>query len=366
MRIEDVRIGASDVAPALGLSSYETPYEWSLRKMGRHPDDEEDERSEASRLGTFLEDGLARMFADEHGVELDPLIDGSVSVAHPDVPWMQARPDRLVRFDGMTAEFRRRFDIEPGEHVLVEVKTSGLTGDVPRYVRDTKWGAPGTDVVPIEYAAQTQQQMNVVDARERDSGHGFVRRTIVVALIGGIGKREYMINADLKVRGHITGELSRIVRDHLVPEVPLPATTRDDYELMIKATRQPGSAEKIVVKTTADFDALVADWRYNREMSEMHDADASRAKAAIIEWIGERYGVEGPWGKLLYTVGGVRESVATRKVVNDAIALMTAESKGEDYKRAQLAKAFLDIVKRHTKKSTTGRALRPYFKEQGK
>jgi hypothetical protein len=361
VKIEDIRIGASETAAPLGLSPWESPFEWYSRKVGDIDDDEEE--SEHARLGKFLEAGIAAAFEDEHGVKLDPFVDGTVQFVHPEFPWMQARPDRIVRFDDMTAEFRRKFNIDPGEHVLVEIKTTGLASAIPKYIIDDKWGAPGTDVVPVDYATQTQQQINIVDAVERANGTGFVRRAVIKALIPGRGVPEYSIIGDMKVRAFVNDELRRIVREHLIPEVPLPPKTKDDYELLLKTRRQPGNAEKIVVKSTPEFDSLVAQFRVARELREQYEADEAKAKAAIVEWIGERYGVEGAWGKVLYTIGGVTERIARKHLVDDAIALMSAEARSEDYKRAKLAQAFLDLVKKHTKKSVSGRALRPTFKE---
>lgn len=151
-------MSASKIAAVVGLSPYESRFSlWHKMAglVGR------DEGTAATARGHYLEDGIARWFADQHpgwGIT------AGGCWAHPDEPLFTASPDRMLTADGSIR--------------LLEVKTAADSGE---------WGEPGTDQIPVGYKAQVQWQMFVTGAEI----------THVAVLTAFLDLREYVVEADL-------------------------------------------------------------------------------------------------------------------------------------------------------------------------
>lgn len=100
-------IGSSDVAPILGMSPFASAFSIWVDKVEGLPEED----SDAMRWGRRLEAAVADEFADRHPEFL--VVQPTVMFAHPERPWMQANPDRLL----LTGD-----DTPPV--ALLEVKTS--------------------------------------------------------------------------------------------------------------------------------------------------------------------------------------------------------------------------------------------------
>lgn len=149
-------IGASEAAAVLGLSPWESPYSLWQRKAGRIGPMPE---SEEMTWGHYLEDPIARRFADLHP-ELIVVRTGTWRSS--ELAWQLVNPDRLAHSDDGP--------------VPVEVKFAP-------YGRE--FGDSGTEDIPLHYRAQILQQCDVLDAP-----YGWL-----VALVGA-DYREYRIDAD--------------------------------------------------------------------------------------------------------------------------------------------------------------------------
>lgn len=131
------RMSASKIAAVLGLSPYESRFSLWHRMAGLVPPEEQTD--EMSR-GHYLEPACATWFADQHP---DWQVSPAGTFVHATDDKLAATPDRLVTCD-------------TGEARLLECKTEGDAD---------KWGAPGTDEVPIYYRAQGIWQMHVTGLR---------------------------------------------------------------------------------------------------------------------------------------------------------------------------------------------------------
>jgi len=123
------------VAPILGQGSFRTAYDVFVRVKQLLP---LEPPTAAMRRGTLLEGGILDFYDQELDVKVARQ---SGTFVHPHEDWMGASPDG--------------FHEEDGELVIVDAKTS----------RDRhKWGAAGSDDVPVDYACQLQWYAAVLGA----------------------------------------------------------------------------------------------------------------------------------------------------------------------------------------------------------
>ena len=122
-------IGASEAAPALGLSKYKTPYQLWEEKTALEVVQFD---SPILRRGRMFEPIIRQLYSDETGrsVKVVP------SMRSEKYPFMTASPDGY-------AEDGKRY---------IEIKTAR---------NKSEWGEPGTDEIPLPYMIQVQHGLIV-------------------------------------------------------------------------------------------------------------------------------------------------------------------------------------------------------------
>lgn len=157
-------LGASDTAIIMGFSTYKTPYELYLEKMGIVEADETE--SEQQYWGNMLERPILERFARDNHVELE----FPDTIYHPKYPFMFANLDAWC----------------PSLNAVVEAKNSNA------FMRNT-WDNAQADGIPVQYLVQIAKQVACVDC---DMG-------FCAVLIGGNEYREYTYRRDLELEGLI-------------------------------------------------------------------------------------------------------------------------------------------------------------------
>ena len=84
-------IGASEVASVLGVNPWETPYQLWRRKKGIDPPQEENFFMKA---GHYLEDAVARFYADSTGVQIIQASAEDFMFVNDQKPYLRVSPDR--------------------------------------------------------------------------------------------------------------------------------------------------------------------------------------------------------------------------------------------------------------------------------
>lgn len=84
-------IGASEVASVVGLNPWETPYQLWRRKVGL---DQPKEETFAMKAGHYLEDAVARFYADESGREIISSSAVDFMFIDKNKPFLRVSPDR--------------------------------------------------------------------------------------------------------------------------------------------------------------------------------------------------------------------------------------------------------------------------------
>lgn len=127
-------ITASKVSAILGLSPWKSRFAQYYDMAGLLPP--VDMTTNQAR-GHWLEDAIARWFADQHGVHLRP----GKCWRSREHPWMVVTPDRLI--------FPHRYGRQP--QAVLEIKTSGS---------NEEWGPDGSDEIPPHYRVQIMLQLD--------------------------------------------------------------------------------------------------------------------------------------------------------------------------------------------------------------
>jgi putative phage-type endonuclease len=93
-------IGGSKIATILGLNmQWHTPYQlWREMKGLEQPQP----TNFAMKLGTFLEDGLCKLWQEETGIEIIKVSAGNIVYVHPDYDFIAGTPDRRIWLPGET------------------------------------------------------------------------------------------------------------------------------------------------------------------------------------------------------------------------------------------------------------------------
>lgn len=123
-------IGGSEIAAALGISRYKTPFELFEEKLGRK--EPQDDNWNMAR-GRQMEPLLRQHFADSTGLNV---MVPSEPIVHEKYKWMRYSPDGLCE-----------------GKVLAEFKTA---------TNKQGWGEEGTDEIPAEYILQVQMGLLVL------------------------------------------------------------------------------------------------------------------------------------------------------------------------------------------------------------
>lgn len=174
-------LGGSEIAAVLGESRFATPFDvWLAKTQGWVVAETED-----MRRGSFLEDGIARWYAQRYGVE--GLLDEHGTVVHAEKPIALCTPDRIV------GGLARR---------LVSIKAPRRGGGL--------WGEPGTDNVPPEYLLQLQWEHAIC------STHGALNEEMhLAALIDG-DLAVYITRADRELQAWMLDYAERWWERHVV------------------------------------------------------------------------------------------------------------------------------------------------------
>tara|TARA_B110000495_G_C22611400_1_gene364860 strand:+ start:131 stop:529 length:399 start_codon:yes stop_codon:yes gene_type:complete len=99
------RLGASQVAAALGLSPFQTPAQLAMEILGRiRPQEEND----AMRGGNIMEPAIAKLYMSQTGIDIFP---DNTTYTHPYYDWLICHPD-YYRESGET-------------RIMIEIKNVG-------------------------------------------------------------------------------------------------------------------------------------------------------------------------------------------------------------------------------------------------
>lgn len=209
-------IGASEVGTILGLNPFETPYQLWRRKRGM---DAPKEENFAMKAGHYLEDAVARFFADATGCTIIKNTVEDFTVVSREKPFMRVSPDRLY--------WPRGARHNEAAKELLECKTTQLEVD--------------PDNLPQHWFCQLQYQLGVAEHK----------RGALAWLTRGreFGCKE--IEFDAGFFAWMSAEVERFWTDCVIGGEEPPAYTAADVQL-----KYPAATEGKAVEADAQTEAL--------------------------------------------------------------------------------------------------------------
>ena len=150
-------IGASDSPIIMGYSTYKTPYQLYLEKIGAIQCDEEE--TEQQYWGRVLERVILNRFSEENDVQ----ISFPDTVYHPDHPFIFANLDGWIE----------------SERAVVEAKCANS-------FQRKEWDMASKDGIPLVYLIQIAKQCAITDAS----------RGYCAVLIGGMEYKQFIYERD--------------------------------------------------------------------------------------------------------------------------------------------------------------------------
>lgn len=257
-------LGGSEVATALGLSPWKTPYELYIEKTTEDPLSLQTDMKTYQEWGHRLEAVVAQKYQDETGTVLLP----GFKCHYLKYPFFTATPDRLVYSkDGHGKALKG-----------LEIKTADARCS-------SKWGASGivwdgsedtSCPIPYHYYVQVVAYMAVLGMDTWD----------LAVLIGGNDYRVYTFIRNLDVEKMILEEARRFWDECVVPRKAPPADfTCEGVQSLIAKMNTP--QEEVEISLDHEWTDKV---RYFRKTNETASAITKRVKemkAELRHFIGQ-------------------------------------------------------------------------------
>lgn len=241
-------LGGSDIAAALGLSPWMSPYELYLDKLGELPPRPD---TEAMAWGRLLEPLILHRYCERTHLRLSrPRM-----LRSERFPWLIANVDGIgLPPEGAYAPVAGR---------VVEAKNARARGDA--------WGEPGSPDVPTQYLLQGQSYLIVTKLQLCD----------IVVLFGGADLQIYTLHADRELQQMII-EGTREFWQHVMDQRPPPIEGIED------ARRRWGKiAAKGIVTATPEDLRLVAQLRESMADAKVLKGDIEDAQAQLMARLGD-------------------------------------------------------------------------------
>lgn len=279
-------IGASECAAVAGYHPFLTAFDvFNAKVFGTVPDE-----NAAMRAGSFLENGVARMYTDDTGVKLHK----APTRRHPKHRWMLATVDRYAVVDG-----ERRW--------LVEIKCPGsryrYNADLGE--RELVWGY-SPDEIPAYIACQAQWQMEVC---------GFDRCDVVALFLNSRElaiypqeRNQRVIDALITINGRFWWNN---VSQGVPPEIDHSSGAAEYLRQVYPQDTRPMLDEPPAGAHRIAWEYAMA-LRDERDVQERKKLFGNKLRALV----GDAAGFEAPWGKVMWK-SNERGSINYRSLADD-------------------------------------------------
>jgi putative phage-type endonuclease len=254
-------IGGSDVAAIMGLSPWATPVTVWLDKTGRQPPQEE---TEAMRLGTELEDFVARRYMQTTG----RIVQRYNTMLHDGC--LLGNIDRLVVKEGEKVASHKQ---EIRTDTLLECKTSSREWD---------------GEVPLYYQTQVQHYMGLCPALKMAD--------VAVLFLGRKHFEVFRVERDQQVIDHIQGVLKDWWQRYVVNDTMPPPVNEADCKLLW-ARSNPGKSVEASDETRENVARLA---QLKEKEASLKDA-ISEVQCAIEAAMGDAESLTDASGKPIVT-----------------------------------------------------------------
>ena len=159
------KIGASQVAAALGLSPFQTEANLAMELLGRI---DSPEVNAFMRIGNIIEPAIAQIYMDQEQIEILPWKETCV---HPDFDWLIAHPDYycddkyglkplcLIEIKNVGARQRFRWADGVPVHVVAQVVLQSLLTGIDRVEVVAYFGGNDLEIYPLIITPKQQESL---------------------------------------------------------------------------------------------------------------------------------------------------------------------------------------------------------------
>ncbi len=232
-------IGGSDMPIILGLSTYKTPYELYLEKIG------ESKPNQGMTEGQYIGHLLEPIIRDEFCKRNNVTIETPDTITHPTYTFLRAN------IDGFIKDWNAVFEAKCANEF-----------------KGKEWGEDGSDVIPLAYLVQVAHYCIVTDAQE----------AYIMVFLGDLKFKQYRYVRDLQLECRIIEEAEKFWNavQNKIPPAPV---SIDDLKLKYARTE----ATPIVIgdKITDAVKALIETKRILDELAEKE----KKAKFEIMSYM---------------------------------------------------------------------------------
>ena len=250
-------IGGSDVAAVMGVSPWKTPYQLWLDKLS--PVTEEPE-NDILHFGNVLEDIVAKEYARRNNVKVQ---------RRNQMYRKQDAPELIVNID--------RYVI--GGKIL-ECKTCSAYAS-------SKFGVPGSSDIPDYYYLQCLHAQHVTGILECD----------LAALIGGNEYREFFVEYDKSLAGHVAAKCSEFWHKYVSTKIPPPATAQDNLAEYFIANGEKKLAPERIKNFINEYKNLKSQERELKDQMENVSAEIKLFTGEAEYLVDECGGILATWKK---------------------------------------------------------------------
>lgn len=223
-------IGGSDMPIIMGLSSYKTPYQLYLEKIGES--ETSSEMSPPQYWGSLLESTIRDEFAKRNGVNIQT----PETIIHPIFNFLRANIDGYI----------------PEWNAILEVKCASS-------FMAHEWGEDGSDIIPMPYLVQVAHYCAVTNSDT----------AFIAVLIGGNDYREFKYTRDFDIENKVIDEAKNFwqcVQDRTPPD----AVNQTDLRLMFP--KHDPEKTKTIDTPVAEQLTTLTETRFKiKELSEIEE-----------------------------------------------------------------------------------------------
>lgn len=249
-------IGASDTPIIMGYSTYKTPYQLYLEKIGAI--DSDNEMTEQQYWGNALEPIIINRFAEENDVQ----VTFPDTVHHPEYPFIFANLDGWIE----------------SENAVVEAKSANS-------FQRKEWDMALTDGIPLVYLIQVAKQCLITNAT----------RGYCAVLIGGMEYKQFIYERDAALEDLILKadlEFWRCVQNRIEPD---PISTAD---CRLKFPKP--HPDKVVESNFRTTNALVGLMNVKASIKDLTEQE-DKLKMELMSHMGDAEYLMGQQGELVAT-----------------------------------------------------------------
>ena len=247
LKARQAGIGSSEVATILGVNPYETPYQLWRRKKGL---DAPKEENFFMKAGHYLEEAVAKFYADETGVEIIKRSAEDFLIVNDARDYLRVSPDRTFWLPNMPHSNDNKG--------IVECKTTQMSID--------------EDSIPQHWFCQLQYQLGTAE----------MNQGALAWLTQGreFGYKNYDLETDFY--RFMLDECDKFYIDYIIGNAEPPSISEEDVML-----RSPRSAAGKSLEATEELSDLIFDLREANKRKKTAEDEAKEIAEKIKVFMGD-------------------------------------------------------------------------------